>query len=233
MQDTRVKIIAIAGRAGAGKSALAARLSDQPHVDSRRISLATPIKRAVGDWLWTAYGGVTDTFDVLGIPQHAKAIDLHDIVPAACDPGSTVRKMLQRVGTEGARSVVPSIWTHMAIGQILREAHASQDDCLLYIIDDVRFSDELDTLMGVFGDAVVAVHMPSPDAGSAHASECGFAPGDLRFDITIPHDRPRTDSIDHDLHPYVQPIVDIVTGSHGCYADVATNRYKRLLGVPA
>lgn len=166
--------IALVGPAGSGKSTAAAYLVER--YGARRYSFAAPLKeiarRALNLTSAQVYGSQADKETV--------------------DPryGFTPRWFLQRLGTEGVRSVLgDDFWCHATLDLIAREGHS------LAVIEDARFTNEcalvrqlsVHVSYGARRGLVLRLHLPpgerlSIDDGS-HASEREWR--DVRADAEV------------------------------------------------
>lgn len=157
--DTR--IIGLMGAAGSGKSTVAQYLAGR--YDGRRYSFAEPLKqlamRTLGFTLAQCYGTQAEK--------------------EAIDPryGFSPRWFLQRLGTEGCRSVFgDDFWSRMTLESIARDAPR------LAVIEDVRFINEADAVRAA-GGQVWRLECPdresAADAGHASESEWQRAPYDV------------------------------------------------------
>lgn len=80
-----------------------------------------------------------------------------------------VRQLLQRVGTEGGRSVHgEDVWLNLAARTIFAEA-----DHRAWVISDVRFGNEADWVRSVLGGQVWKVERPGVGGADGHPSETG------------------------------------------------------------
>ena len=152
-----MRLVGIAGRAGAGKSMVATRLVQLS--DYRVISFATPLKRMAVNFLVDNYGyerGCAALFLV------HKVIKIPEI-------GVTMRHLLQTLGTEWGRKLInPCLWINIAGDQI-----AEQMDWTDVVVDDVRFESEA-ALIREFGGLVIHLVRAGGEF-DGHASEAGIA----------------------------------------------------------
>ena len=143
-----MKIIGIAGTAGAGKSTAADVLVAE--YGFTKLSLAGPLKDAV-----QSIYGLTDE-QVFG--SQKEVIDTRY--------NMTARTILQKFGTEVGRSVYENTWTD-ALHRQLTDTNGR------YVIDDVRFPNEADAIRK-WGGNLLFVKRPgynSDTIDSSHASE--------------------------------------------------------------
>lgn len=92
-----------------------------------------------------------------------------------CAPESTRREILQRVGTEGFRTIDPEHWVKRAADAI--EARLAQGAPGV-VVTDVRFPNEVDMIRHAFGGIAVRVEREDGPQGTehgAHSSETALA----------------------------------------------------------
>lgn len=165
--------IGIAGLARSGKDTYARALAD------RAISHGLPTKRiAFADALRDVLLA-TDPIVYPGGSFRAKDAwrlsDVFEGAPTGADPwewvkdntyGPEVRRLLQRLGTEGIRAKSPYFWVDQVLSTIITDPRT------LYIVTDIRFPNEAQAILA-YG-AVHLVRRPDPDHRrhvADHASE--------------------------------------------------------------
>lgn len=157
-------IIALLAKAGHGKTTIANHL--EKTYGTKTVSLAGPLKRAAKV--------VMDFSDAqLWGTQEAKE---------ATDPryGFSARTFLQRLGTDGLRTFFgPDVHIHALLQEIAFEELANSCSHLTYVIDDVRFSNEVDAVVDSRQHTGVCIKIICEDAplmpeGAGHASETGI-----------------------------------------------------------
>jgi hypothetical protein len=163
--------IGITGRAGAGKSTLAAGLLFRSFTYWRQSteirSLADPLKRICQE--------------VFGWERHR----LYGPSEARNEPdpawdGLTARRALQQLGTEWGRALHPDVW----VRYLLRQPRNGY----VVIVPDVRFDNEARALREAGGLIIrVVADERRPPAPDAHASEAGVS--DALIDLTVHNDR--------------------------------------------
>jgi hypothetical protein len=166
------RIIGLLGPAGSGKSTCAEHLVT--FFGALRYSLATPLKEFV-------QRSFNLSHDQLYGTQEQKA---------TIDPRYNVspRWLLQRIGTEGGRSLGELFWVKQCLNQILADAPA------LAVIDDVRFVDESLAIRANQG-TIIRLHPPrqhvgleTPELVADHVSEQEWRRVEADFEI-IPNQR--------------------------------------------
>lgn len=156
-----IYVIAILAKAGHGKTTVANHLRDT--YGAKIVSLAGPLKRCAQKVM-----RFSDE-QVFG-PQEIKE---------AVDPryGMSPREFLQRLGTEGLREEFgQDIHVQALIHEIKAHHDATDGAQEVYVVDDVRFPNEVSALTGSedFRGAVIkVVCTDAPDSGD-HASEVGI-----------------------------------------------------------
>lgn len=117
---------------------------------ARRIALADPLKAIARE----VYGLSTEQTDG----------DLKESIDGRW--GLSARQILQRLGTEVARSIHPDTWVRYLLAQVAKHP---QD--VLWVVPDVRFQNEALALRAA-GAHIWRVHRPSlTPSGDLHASE--------------------------------------------------------------
>lgn len=154
-----MRLVGIAGRAGAGKSMVAERMQ-QWGDDYVPVSFATPLKQMATRFLMDNYG-YTER-EVLFFMKN-KTLKLPEL-------GVTMRHFLQTLGTDWGRDLInPFIWVNLGadcISELL--------DFSPVVVDDLRFETEAAVIRG-FGGLVI--HLVRPGGGfDDHASEVGIKP---------------------------------------------------------
>lgn len=149
-----MRLVGITGRAGAGKSFVAARLTDY-----ELASFATPLKVMAAQFLIQNYDYSKQ--DVLFFMNN-KQRKMPEL-------GVTMRHLLQTLGTEWGRKLIdPFIWVNIAADRI---AEALDEDNV--VVDDVRFEAEATMIRG-FGGLIIHV-LDGVERFDNHESEAGIA----------------------------------------------------------
>ena len=105
-----MRLVGIAGRAGAGKSMVAYRLAQLS--DYRVMAFATPLKRMAVNFLVDNYG-----YD----QSHAELYLAHKTIKIP-ELGVTMRHLLQTLGTDWGRQLIdPYLWTNIAADEIAEQ----------------------------------------------------------------------------------------------------------------
>lgn len=137
-------IIGLTGRAGSGKSTVAAHLADRGY---KRIRFADPLK---------------DMMRALGLDERHIEGDLKE-VPCPLLAGKTPRHAMQTIGTEWGRGLIhPDLWVNAWA------ARAANDN--LVVAEDVRFPNEEATIRRA-GGWVIGIERPGTAAAAGHPSE--------------------------------------------------------------
>lgn len=156
-------LIGITGPAQSGKSTLAGEFRRLVKFRGRKYAekpFAGPLKRMLAS---------------IGVDVS----DLSKNVPVPFLDGSiTPRIMMQTLGTEWGRSLLPSLW--LRVWQ-----HELDDGANVVTVPDVRFDNEAELIRSMGGTIVHVIRKPTADmlAVPAHASEAGItrAKGDIIF----------------------------------------------------
>lgn len=142
--------VGLCGHARAGKDTAAAQLADLGY---HRIAFADEVR---------AFALDVD-------PLVGPGVRLSDTVRAGWEAAKTdpeVRRLLQRLGTEGVRARDPEFWVRAAM------AHASQVNGPV-VFTDVRFANEAAAVRRLGGIVVrIDRHDAGAGANAEHASEC-------------------------------------------------------------
>lgn len=160
-------LVGIAGPAQSGKSTLAGelrRLVEFRGQKYREQPLAGPLKRMLAS---------------IGVDVS----DLSKNVPVAFLDGElTPRVMMQTLGTEWGRSLLPDLWLHVW-------RHELDDSAHVVVVPDVRFDNEAELIRSLGGTIIHVKRKPTADmlAVPAHASEAGITR--VKGDIIFRNDR--------------------------------------------
>lgn len=151
-------IIGISGKAGCGKSTLAALLISALGQDWVRMSLGSGVKKEASEVfnfpLWLAH-----------YPEGKKCVvDVSGLGFGACH--LTIREILQYWGTDVRRKEDPDYWIKKFLENIPADKHV--------IVDDIRFISEVNFIRNN-GGKVFRIHpydgYEKPSAGGDHLSE--------------------------------------------------------------
>ncbi|WP_116134350.1 deoxynucleotide monophosphate kinase [Tropicimonas sp. IMCC34043] len=159
------RLIALAGRAGSGKSAAAKAL---PY-DWDRRKFADPLKNMLRALYRTA--GLAEA----EIERRIEG-DLKEVPdPILC--GATPRWAMRSLGTEWGRCLIdPGLWVSIAERGVASAIAAGR----AVVIDDCRFPNEAEAVRRL-GGRVVMIERPGADVAAAHSSEAF----DFTADATI------------------------------------------------
>lgn len=158
-------VLGLAGRAGAGKSTVAAILAGRHGFV--RLRFAGPLKA-----MMRAIGLDDDALEGAGKER-----------PHPLLAGRSPRHAMQTLGTEwGRRCIGEDLWCVLARDAALRAMGGNPAARIVF--EDVRFANEADTVARL-GGLVVRVERPGlpalADAAAAHESEAGLAAHHLRL----------------------------------------------------
>lgn len=160
-------LIGIAGSAQSGKSTMAGELRRLVEFRGQKYAekpFAGPLKRMLAS---------------IGVDVS----DLSKNVPVAfLDGRITPRVMMQTLGTEWGRSLLPDLWLRVWRHELDEGAHT-------VCVPDVRFDNEADLIRSLGGTIVHVRRKPTADmlAVPAHASEAGVTR--VKGDIIFSNDR--------------------------------------------
>lgn len=158
-------VIGLTGRAGAGKSTVAA------HLVATRGAIRLPFARPLKSMLLHLLEGQGVGFSVA-----TRMID-GDLkeVPTPHLGGRTPRHAMQTLGTEWGRALAPTFWVdawRAAVDRADLEAAADMAD-LVIVADDVRFPEEVAAVRAL-GGRIIRIERPGAGLGGAaagHTSE--------------------------------------------------------------
>jgi len=166
-------VIGLTGRAGSGKSTVAARLLAL--YGGERLPFALPLKRLLR--LFLEDQGVASA-----LAHRMTDGDLKE-VPSDHLGGATPRRAMQTLGTEWGRCLSASLWVDAwrRSAEELRRRVSAAGETILLVADDVRFPNEVEAIRAL-GGLVVRIDRPGTGlAGTdgSHASEtCDLGPAD-------------------------------------------------------
>ena len=172
-----VRVVALCGRRGAGKDALADAMS------SRMAFVNLKFARPMKDALALLFGFGSEDLDG----------QFKDVVHQTW--GVSPRTMMQWFGTDvmqhGLKSISPKVGRGFWAEKLIHEAHrVLEDPRNLIVISDMRFEHELCALEREFGDALVTVRVERADperiSQDEHESESTSA--HLDVDIVVRND---------------------------------------------
>jgi len=162
-------VIGLIGKKRSGKDTFAQVLVDE--FGYRRVAFADPL-RAVALAADPYVRIEADEFGPVGFTggaafsqqTHCRLSTLVEFVGwERAKEARDVRRFLQRLGSEGIRSIAPTFWVDTALRTI-----ADTDDPV--VVTDVRFPNEANALRAL-GGTLVRIVRPGTDTADAHASE--------------------------------------------------------------
>lgn len=177
LRPERLEIVGLTGYARAGKDTAAEGLVDAGYV---RCALADPMRDllAAMDPVVTAGegGGPAMTIRLTEAMAHLdRALErpatYEDLKASAWGP--EYRRLMQRLGTEGGRSVFyPDFWVERLMDRIAR--HADLFGAYRFVVPDVRFDNEAAAIVAA-GGIVLRIERPGTGPANDHPSERGVA----------------------------------------------------------
>lgn len=173
MLKGEVKLVAISGKAGSGKSLLANALMTR--CGYSKFSFAAPIYAMLNvlPYLHHIHGGMDRI-------QKEEKISFY---------GKSPRELLQTLGTEWGRNLVhPDVWIRIMENSLVHEYNHNRK----YVIDDLRFPNEVEWVRAT-GGLVVRIHRGHEVQVVKHVSEYGFPL--LEDDVRISNDGSAEDLI--------------------------------------
>lgn len=163
VQNTKTKLIGIAGKKGAGKDTAAQYLSRVYGL--RILSFADPIK----DALAVMFGVPVSLFH----DPETKEIPSPELL------GFSPRFLMQTLGTEWGRDTVRStLW----IDLLIRKAKKVRSSYAGVVVPDVRFDNEAEAIRSA-GGAIWLIRRNQETAADQHPSEVGVSPSLIDFTI--------------------------------------------------
>ena len=173
-------LIGISGGLGSGKTSLARNLRDHYNSVGYQASIASfgdPVKELA-----------MRIFDPGGFDFTLKTPESKE---RRMSNGMTVRRLLQAFGTDFARELDSFVWIRHMVYKMLEyiEAYSRSHNYKgnIVIIDDVRFSNELEFLANC---GAINIRMDRRVGDDKHISENDLAGDDMRFNIHVPADLP-------------------------------------------
>lgn len=196
-----MKLLGLAGLAGAGKDTVADLLVEKH--GWRRLAFADALRAvlAATDPIVDAPCGGAFELEPLRLSH-----ELHILPWDTVKRAPEVRALLQRLGVAVRDHVDPDAWINVVRDQI---HHARHDKVPGVVVTDVRFDNEVD-LVRSYGGAVAVVRRPGHDPGdwlTEHSSEQLALRPDHEFDAVLRNDR----TIEH-LAGQVGVLVDLIGG---------------------
>ena len=165
-----MKIIALAGPMGVGKSTTAYLLAAKTP-GAVVMSFATPLRAMLSSLLISRGMSAGEVYDWVHLTERKN-------VPCPALNGKTVRHALQTLGTEWGRDLIdPYIWADTAVQRALSGPGE------LVIFDDARFDTELERVTAA-GGTVYELHRAGIEYPAGHASEGQLAGKGILIDAT-------------------------------------------------
>jgi len=153
-------LVALCGSIGAGKDTVGQIMAE--HFGFRTMSFAAPLK----DWTLQLFGELgLERRHVWGT-QADKAEPLPQI-PGPDGTPRTGRQILEILGTEGGRAVMPTLWTTLSI----RRAQAFMAHGQSVVLTDARFPTEFDGVREAGGVVWEVVKVGGETGTSDHPSD--------------------------------------------------------------
>lgn len=161
-----IHVLALLAKAGSGKTTVANYLRDE--YGARVVSLATPLKRCAQKVLGFSDAQLWGTQEQKEAPAFINAAGVQQ----------SARQFLQLLGTEGLRQEFGYNIHLDALVRQIEELDAVSEDHHVYVVDDVRFPNEVSYLVedeSFIGACVkiVCTDLPANDNGG-HGSETGI-----------------------------------------------------------
>ena len=162
-------LIGLSGRKRSGKDTFAARLvADHGFV---RVALADPMKEMalaidpIVDYRFTA-DAQEDRLGYTKLIRLSEIVATHGWETAKARP--EVRRLLQRLGTEGGREVLgDNVWIDAAFARIENLLDAGAP----VVVTDVRFTNEAEAIVKAGGQVMRIEREALPPSGDMHPSE--------------------------------------------------------------
>ncbi len=163
MNEQKVRVLGLySSTPGSGKTAFANALEADGYV---RVPFAGTLKEMVAVLL-EAVGYSPDLV--------AELLSERKEVPLDALGGITTRRLLQTLGTEWGRALMPDVWLRCWQGRVEAALAAGKGA----VADDIRFANEAEAITAI-GGAMVRIQRPAADCRGdalvlAHASEGGL-----------------------------------------------------------
>lgn len=179
-------IIGLGGKIGSGKSTLANALVE---MGWKRISFADPLKKLVAEMIGVRPEDINSLKNIKKEYKFGTTIAIFLSNETGLDgqvisrmlKGKTfydVREILQYVGTDIIRRLKPDWHCERLKSRILEEPDEN------YVIDDIRFPNELETIKSLGNSSVWYVDRPGNDENS-HSSENSLSAKDFGGNIIV------------------------------------------------
>jgi len=153
------KIIALCGSIGSGKSTVARMLEQHGYIEQ---SFAQPLK----NWVFALFQELgLEERHVFGT-QADKAEPLPEILGPTGE-SRTGRQILEIIGTEGGRAVMPALWTTLA----MRAAQRTTRQGFPVVFSDARFANEFAAVREAGGVVWEVVKVGGEQQSTGHLSD--------------------------------------------------------------
>ena len=181
-------IIGLGGKIGSGKSTLANALVE---MGWKRISFADQLKKLVAEMIGVRPDEINSLKNVRRTYRFGTTISIYLANETGLDgvmierllkdkTFNDVREILQYVGTDIIRRLRPDWHCQKLKERILEEPE------LNYVVDDIRFRNELDTILSFDGSKVFYVLRPdNPSGESSHESEYSLSEKDFGENVIV------------------------------------------------
>lgn len=181
-------IIGLGGKIGSGKSTLANALVE---MGWKRISFADPLKKLVAEMIGVRPEEINQLKNVRKLYTFGTTIAIYIAKETGLDGTmigrllkdktfNDVREILQYIGTDVIRRLRPDWHCQKLKERILNEPEFN------YVVDDIRFRNELETILS-FDDARVfyVLRPDNPSGESSHESEYSLSEKDFGDNVIV------------------------------------------------
>ena len=181
-------IIGLGGKIGSGKSTLANSLVE---MGWKRISFADPLKKLVAEMIGVRPEEINNLKNVRKLYTFGTTIAIYIAKETGLDGTmierllkdktfNDVREILQYIGTDVIRRLRPDWHCQKLKERILEEPGFN------YVVDDIRFKNELETILSFDGARAFYVLRPdNPSRESSHESEYSLSEKDFGDNVIV------------------------------------------------
>lgn len=168
-------LVGMIGRKRSGKNSVAEALREEAGFEL--AAFADPLREAA--YAINPYVGVGPLPDDLANPHPRRYADVIDALgyEKAKEVFPEVRLFLQRLGTEGVRSLDPDFWVRIASQRM--DARTGP-----LVVTDVRFPNEAEAITSRGGLLVRTVRLGQQDDGDLHPSETALDDWEVDYQVT-------------------------------------------------